>query len=96
MSETERLQLERLSIRSLQVLRAIIHNQIVQVPELKEGFEVPKSYKVAMDSVETVQKSLNSFGAALKVNRGARRKRKPCTHTLRRILLDYSTFVSSQ
>ncbi|XP_065834186.1 inositol 1,4,5-trisphosphate receptor type 3-like isoform X2 [Oscarella lobularis] len=67
MSETERLQLERLSIRSLQVLRAIIHNQIVQVPELKEGFEVPKSYKVAMDSVETVQKSLNSFGAALKI-----------------------------
>ncbi|XP_065833160.1 inositol 1,4,5-trisphosphate-gated calcium channel ITPR1-like isoform X3 [Oscarella lobularis] len=67
MSEAERICLEQLCIRTLQVLRAIIHNQIVRIPELKEGVEVPRAHKLAMKAVEDVQTALNVHGVALKI-----------------------------
>ena len=67
MSEAERICLEQLCIRTLQVLRAIIHNRIVRIPELKEGVEVPRAHKLAMKAVEDVQTALNVHGVALKV-----------------------------
>ncbi|XP_062518427.1 inositol 1,4,5-trisphosphate receptor type 1-like isoform X2 [Corticium candelabrum] len=65
MSEAERLQQEQTSIASLQVLRAIIHNQIKQLPDDESGHS--KAYVKGLKRVRLVQDALNAFEAPLKI-----------------------------
>jgi inositol 1,4,5-triphosphate receptor type 1 len=65
LSEAERLEQERTSVSSLQVLRAIVHNQIVVMPDDNDGWS--KAYQRGLDRVRRVQDGLNSFKAPLKI-----------------------------
>lgn len=64
-SEIERLEQENLDVKCLQLLRALIHNEIVKLPG--DWLSDPKSFTKILKKIEGVQNALNSYEAVLQV-----------------------------
>ncbi len=61
-SEQNRLELERLDVKCLQILRAIIHNEFVRLPDNKQ--ENPQLFGKVTKEIQSMQISLDSQGLA--------------------------------
>ena len=65
LDETERQRQDELDVKTLRILRAIVHNEIVNIdPELYEG-DPPGYRRRCINKVQPLQNKLQSFGNAM-------------------------------